>query len=208
MKQKNLLQYLLITLFLVCFLIGVSSVTQAQDRVLPPDHTSAQPKPQLVATSSPQVQATSSVEGDAANFQRQLTLHRASLAKKMQDRVYNLLQNITGRMSATVFRFNNIAYRTEARMALLSQQGKSTGDAPTHLTKAHEALQNATRILNSDLGSFVQSENPQERFLNVHVQIKETGAYLFDAQTELRSAVHALTQSSQTTMTATSSNSR
>ncbi len=144
------------------------------------------------------------VPEENAQFRAQVEAQRANLSQKKQVRVYNLLQNIIGRMEAVVFRFDTIADRIESRQAILAQQGVATAESTDHVQKAREALAHTSSILSSDLGSFAYTQNSRERFVHVRVQIKEAGAYLRDAQEELRAALRALTAEPHATTTPTS----
>jgi len=152
-----------------------------------------------MATTSPLVATTTETE----TFATQLEEHRASLGKKKQDRTYNLIQNITGRMEAVVFRFEHIAGRIESRAGILEGQGTGTGDARAHLAQARTELSGARTILASDLGQFAWSLNPQKDFVDVRERIRLLGNHLRTARAELTLALNALAFSTPVTASTT-----
>ena len=125
-------------------------------------------------------------------FQKEIEVHKALLSKKRQDRVYNLLQNIIGRMHAVVWRFHTIADRIDSRAHKVEKGAAPREEIMKHVTLARGELESATAVLNSDLGAFAHSVNPIEQFQLVRTKIQEVGGHLRTAQAELRTALFIL----------------
>ncbi len=130
-------------------------------------------------------------------FTKQLAEHRNSFAKKIQERIYNLTQNIVGRMNAAVFRLSNIADRIDSRTQKMKMAGTNVAEIEIEIQAARAALENARTTLSLDLSSFIYGDGPKEHFAEIKTAFSESRANLMQARESLDRALVLLKNNGQ-----------
>jgi hypothetical protein len=98
---------------------------------------------------------------------------RLMLPKRAQERIINLAANISNRMDATVYRFDQIIIRLERRIAKSTTEGFDVALAETTLTEAKTALEKARTSLESidtTVTEAVSSDTPRQDIANLQVE--------------------------------------
>ncbi|MFZ2253207.1 MAG: hypothetical protein WAW13_03490 [Minisyncoccia bacterium] len=136
---------------------------------------------------------------------------RATLKVEFQNRMVNLAQNVTKRLSFGVDRLANITFRIETRISKLKAMGIDTGEVERKLLEAKDSLQ-ATRNIIANIGSVqvaVGSDAPQSSFAAIRTQFDEARTSLKKTHTLLSETVALLKKlpTSNTQNSATSSES-
>lgn len=132
---------------------------------------------------------------------------RVALKKEFQDRMVNLSQNVTKRLSITADRFANIALRIETRVSKLKATGTDTKEIERKLFEAKSTLQ-MTRDIIAGFGSVAEavgSDSPRTSFAIIRAQfdearvsLRKTHALLFETVGLLRKLPSADTSSTNT----------
>ena len=96
-----------------------------------------------------------------------------ALSENFQNRIINLTQNVTLRLTSAVNRLDNISNRFESRIIKTKGMGSDTSTAETRLSDARIALMQAKTALNSmdSVRSVITSETPRESFRTIRTQI-------------------------------------
>jgi chromosome segregation ATPase len=118
--------------------------------------------------------------------------HKAALAEKLQNRIYNLTSNISRRMQAAVDRLLNIADRLDSRALKMQNAGMDTAAADQAIEEARNALSAANDVLRDNLGSFVGSDNPRQAFAETRTKLADAHTKIREARESLRTALRAL----------------
>lgn len=132
------------------------------------------------------------------DMQEVIERNHSAIAARTQNRIYNLVQNIVHRMSAAVERLTNIATRIDSRADKLAALGANVDAVKAQTGAARQKLDDASRILASDLGSFIKTERPRERFRETRVALQTVKQDLLDAHEALRQALSALKDAART----------
>lgn len=124
-----------------------------------------------------------------AEFTQKLEEHRNSFAKKIQERIYNLTQNIIGRMNAAVFRLSNIADRIDSRAQKMKMAGTDVTEVEAEINAARADLEKVRAALSLNLNSFIYGDRPKEHFSWIKTTFSESRANLMQARKSLERAL-------------------
>lgn len=135
----------------------------------------------------------------------------ATLKVEFQNRMVNLAQNVTNRLSFGIDRLANITSRIETRITKLKTMGIDTSEVEHKFLEAKDALQ-ATRNIMVNIGSVqeaVGGDAPRIAFATIRTQFDEARTSLKKTHTLLSETVALLKKlpASNTQNSATSSES-
>lgn len=122
---------------------------------------------------------------------------RTALSTRFQDRMTNLGQNVTKRLTAALDRMENITARIESRVQKLKAQGIDMGSVETKLIEVRSALSKTSEAI-TNIGSVqlaVGSDTPKTSFAAIRNQFNIVRAELGNTQTLLRETLTLLKNS-------------
>ncbi len=171
------------------------SHTHAQESTSTEDHSNqvgTQNEEGLGVDEETTLERRTVIASSTEEFKERLAEHKTAFAKKIQDRIYNLTQNIRGRMGAAIYRLEHIAGRIETRTDKVDLDEVTKNIVHGHVTDARTSLEDASALLAPDLGLFIQSDKPREKFGDVFNAIKKAGQDIRNAHESLRAALAVL----------------
>lgn len=170
-----------------------------------PAPTSTEP---AEATTTPLIAADGEQDLRQAKLEEALARagENAPLSVSRQKRIVNLSANLSNRMDAAWWRFENIANRLESRMLKTETAGADTSQARVALSDARSSLDIAANLLkdiDNTVITSVTANNPVESIAELRATYEAIAVALRQAHSSLRIAL-ALTRTASITPTVTS----
>lgn len=144
-------------------------------------------------TSSSTLKATSS----PTQIKPENTSLRKVLSRERQQRVTNLVANVSNRFEAVIERLQSIARRMDMRIQKMEQAGLDVTIAKNKLTEATASLTRAQtdlKDIDATVASVITSEKPQEAWRGVRTVLTETSKNIAAAKQSLHDVIIILTQ--------------
>ena len=183
----------LISIGLLCAAFGVSYVANAQATT--PTSTA-----EVATTSISTSPTTTEVVVPPTREERLLKAAalgnaKATLSPNRQARIINLSANLSNRMDAALWRFENITNRLESRMVKMEQEGADTADARVALANTRSSLTIASSLLkdiDDTVVNSVTASEPIKGITELRATYESIATALRQAHSRLRTTIGIL----------------